>query len=299
LIRDTQDGFVKKRSCLTNLLEFLEFVSSYVDRGFPVDVIYLDFQKAFDNVPHRRLMLKINSLGINGSIFKWIENWLQDREQKVVMLGSSSRWIKVKSGVPQGSVLGPLLFLIYINDIDDVVASKILKFADDTKLYGVVANQQDIERLKNDLKNLCNWSADWLMLFNVDKCISGIIKVKAHEMNRKDLEEISEERDLEVIVQQDLKWSKQCSKSVSTANRILGMIKRSFCYLSKGVVLKLYKSLVRPHLEYCVQAWRPYLKKDILIRQLAPRMIRSSKVSVSQRVMPSLTTSFYDSDRSM
>jgi ribonuclease P/MRP protein subunit RPP40 len=88
----------------------------------------------------------------------------------VVMLGSSSRWIKVKSGVPQGSVLGPLLFLIYINDIDEVVASNILKFADDTKLYGVVANQQDIERLKNDLKNLCNWSADWLMLFNVDKC---------------------------------------------------------------------------------------------------------------------------------
>jgi hypothetical protein len=170
LIRDTQHGFVKKRSCLTNLLEFLEFVSSYIDRGFPVDVIYLDFQKAFDKVPHRRLMLKINSLGISGSILKWIENWLQDREQKVVMLGSSSRWIKVKSGVPQGSVLGPLLFLIYINDIDEVVASKILKFADDTKLYGVVANQQDIERLKNDLKNLCNWSADWLMLFNVDKC---------------------------------------------------------------------------------------------------------------------------------
>jgi ribonuclease P/MRP protein subunit RPP40 len=91
-------------------------------------------------------MLKINSLGFSGSIFKWIENWLQDREQRVVMLGSSSRWIKVESGVSQGSVLGPLLFLIYINDIEEVVVSKILNFADDTKLYGVVANQQDIER---------------------------------------------------------------------------------------------------------------------------------------------------------
>jgi ribonuclease P/MRP protein subunit RPP40 len=109
---------------------------------FAVDVIYFDFQKAFDRVPHRRLMLKINSLGISGSIFKWIENWWQDREQRVVMLGSSLRWIKVESGVPQGSVLGPLLFLIYINDIDEMVASKILKFADDTELYGVVANQR-------------------------------------------------------------------------------------------------------------------------------------------------------------
>jgi ribonuclease P/MRP protein subunit RPP40 len=106
-------------------------------------------------------------------------------------------------------------------------------------------------------------SADWLMLFNVDKCKVmhfGYNNSKStYKMNGKDLEEISEERDLGVIVQQDLKRSKQCSKSVSTANRILGMIKRSFCYLSKDVVLKLYKSLVRPHLEYCVQAWRPYL----------------------------------------
>jgi ribonuclease P/MRP protein subunit RPP40 len=226
------------------------------------------------------------ALGISGSIFKWIENWLQDREQKVVMLGSSSRWIKVKSGVPQGSVLGPLLFLIYINDIDEVVASKILKFADDTKLYGVVANQQDIERLKNDLKNLCNWPADWLMLFHVDKCKVmhfGYNNSKStYEMNWKDLEEISEERDLGVIVQQDLKWSKQCSKSVSTANRILGMIKISFCYLNKDVVLKLYTSLVRPHLEYCLQAWRPYLKKDIEliegIKRRATKLIKSSIV---------------------
>jgi ribonuclease P/MRP protein subunit RPP40 len=130
-----------------------------------------------------------------------------------------------------------------INDIDEVVASKILKFADDTKLYGVVANQQDVERLKNDLKNLCNWSADRLMLFNVDKCKVmhfGYNNSKStYGMNGKDLEEISEERDLGMIVQQDLKWSKQCSKSVSTANRILGMIKRSFCYLSKDVLLKL------------------------------------------------------------
>jgi ribonuclease P/MRP protein subunit RPP40 len=122
------------------------------------------------------------------------------------------------------------------------------------------------------------------MLFNVINarlCISDNNSKSEYEMIGKDLEEISEERDFGVIVQQDLKWNKQCSKSVSTANRILGMIKRSFCYLSKDVVLKLYKSLVRPHLQYCVQAWRPYFRKDIelmeRIQRRATKLIKSLK----------------------
>jgi ribonuclease P/MRP protein subunit RPP40 len=142
----------------------------------------------------------------------------------------------------------------------------ILKFTDDTKVYGFVANQQDIKRLKGELKNLCSWSADLLMLFNVDKCKVMYFRYsdskRTYEMNRKDLEEIGEEHDLGVIMQQDLKWNIQCLKSVSTANRKLDTIKRSFCYFSNGVVFKVYKSLVRPHLEYCVQAWRRYLRKD-------------------------------------
>ena len=267
LINDSQHGFTRKRSCLTNLLEFLEFVTDYVDQGFPIDVVYLDFQKAFDKVPHKRLMKKVGSLGITGKIYDWIKDWLNDREQRVVLLGHSSKWIDVKSGVPQGSVLGPLLFLIYINDIDECVNSKLLKFADDTKIFRVVTNPEEVKMLQNDLINLCNWSKDWLMLFNVDKCkvmhFGYNNKKNNYVMDGNILEEVDIERDLGIITQSNLKWNEQCANAVKSANMTLGMIKRSFSYLDKDMVLQLYTSLVRPKLEYSIQAWRPYLKKDI------------------------------------
>ena len=124
LINTSQHGFLKARSCLTNLLCFFEEITKWVDDGSPVDVIYLDFQKAFDKVPHQRLILKLKSHGMGNSIINWIEQWLTDRRQRVVVDGEVSSWKSVLSGVPQGSVLGPILFLVYI-----------LKFADDTKLF--------------------------------------------------------------------------------------------------------------------------------------------------------------------
>ena len=190
-----------------------------------MDVVYLDVQKDFYKVPHKRQMLKIKSLGIIGNIYNWIENWLKDRVQRVVLLGSSSKQIKVKSGVPQGSVLGPLLFLIYKNDIDDSVCNNLLKFADDTKVFSVVSDIDDVNKLQNDLRNLCKWSQDWLMLFNVDKCKVMHIgnnnineKYESYKMNGKLLEEVTEELDLGVIMQNDLKCSSQCIKTVKTAN---------------------------------------------------------------------------------
>ena len=129
---------------LTELLQFLETVTDYIDKGYPVDVIYFDFQKAFDKVPHHRLIHKLTAHATGGKVLNWIRDWLSGREQRVVLLGSTSTWSPVKSVVPHGSVLGPVLFLIYINDIDDVVSSNILKFADETKLYRAITNQDDI-----------------------------------------------------------------------------------------------------------------------------------------------------------
>ena len=156
LINSTQHGFMKKKSSLTNLLMFFEFVCKAVDNGEPVDVIYLDFQKAFDKVPHSRLLLKVRALGIDGKIAGWIKDWLENRKQRVVLNGCRSDWCNVVSGVPQGSVLGPLLLLMFINNIDQAVLSKLLKFADDIKLFHAVSSSDDVNKLRDDLQNIFN-----------------------------------------------------------------------------------------------------------------------------------------------
>ena len=135
LINPSQHGFLKARSCLTNLLCFFEEITKWVDEGSPVDVIYLDFQKAFDKVPHQRLILNLKSHGMGNSRINWIEQWLTDRRQRVVVDGEVSNWKSVLSRVPQGSVLGPILFLVYIDDLEEGVTGIILKFADYTKLF--------------------------------------------------------------------------------------------------------------------------------------------------------------------
>ena len=275
LIKDSQHGFMEGKSCLTNLLIFLNKVTEFVDKGYPVDIIYLDFAKAFDKVPHIRLIKKLEAHGITDTVSKWIAAWLRNRKQRVQINGCSSEWADVTSGVPQGSVLGPVLFTIYINDIDDGVQCNILKFADDTKLFGSCASQQDVMKIQNDLHTMFQWSQDWQMLFNVDKCKSMHIgKNNDHHvytMNNTALTTTEEEKYLGVTIKNSLSSSQHTSNAVKKANRVLGIISRVFTCKSKEIMLPIYKSMVRPILEYGVQAWCPFLKKDIILLEKVQR----------------------------
>ena len=232
LIAESQHGFMKKRSCLTNLLVFNEFVTSQVDEERPIDIIHLDFQNAFDKVPHMRLLKKLEAHGISGNVVNWIKSWLHMRKQRVHLDGCFSNWTDIYSGVPQRSVLGPILFTIFINDIDDHLSSKILKFADDTKAMSSVQTEEEINKLRQDLSSLYKWSVDWQMLFNVEKCKVMHIGLRnqntKYQMGGKELSEVTEERDLGVIVSKDLKVGKQCAKAANKGNQILGMIFRTF-----------------------------------------------------------------------
>ena len=153
------------------LVMFLEEMTKWVDDGSPVDVIYLDFQKAFDKVPHQRLIRKLKSHGMGNRLINWVEQWLTDRRQRVVVDGEVSSWKSVLSGVPQGSVLGPILLLVYIiNDLEEGVTGRILKFSDDTKLFRKVKEIGDKQNLQDDIDKLVKWSDKWQMLFNFGKC---------------------------------------------------------------------------------------------------------------------------------
>ena len=281
LIRDSQHGFRSGRSCLTNLLEFLEYITKQLDEGNSVDVIYLDFSKAFDKVPHRRLIHKLRLHGIGGTIVEWIGEWLSGRKQRVVLNGVKSDWKEVVSGVPQGSVLGPLLFLVYINDLDIGVGSKISKFADDTKIASTVQDAQDNFKIQRDLDRLVAWADKWQMEFNSQKCkvmhIGKHNRNFSYEMEGCWLEAVEEERDLGVVVDRTMKFSKQCLEARNRANRTLGFINRNVSYKSKEVVRSLYNAYVRPHLEYCIQAWSPHYRQDInmleAVQRRATRMI--------------------------
>ena len=283
IVTDDQHGFMKKRSCLTNLIMNLEEITGMVDNGDMVDQIYLDLCKAFDKVPHQRLLYKLQQYGISGTLLTWVESFLSHRQQRVKVNNSFSNWTDVTSGVPQGSVLGPVLFILYINDLNDNLSHCSCKiFADDTKLTHTANNESDALMIQKDLNNLDDWCKEWKMYFNDSKChvlhfgkrnwghyyhLGGCLITPS-----------SEEKDLGVIISNDLKVAKNVAYSVKKANKVIAMIKRTFSYLDKAMLVQLFKVYVRPHLEYCQQACAPYMIKDIdMIESAQKRAIKLIK----------------------
>ena len=283
LIKTSQHGFLPGRSCTTNLVTFFDKLTGIVDKGKPADVFYLDFAKAFDKVPRQRLLLKLRAKGVSGDVYTWIKTWLEGRTQSVRVGKEFSTPGAVDSGVPQGSVLGPPLFDVFIDDLDDEawLIDLLIKFADDTKGLQEILGTEDRDKLQQTLDKLVEWARRWGMEFNVPKC--KIMHVGhgnpgyTYSMNGVDLTVVEEEKDIGVWVHKSLKPSKHCQKAANMATSVLYQLAKHFHYRDRHVFKKLYIQYVRPHLEFASPAWSPWLETDkkILehVQEKAIRMI--------------------------
>ena len=311
LFSDCQFGFRRGRSCTDQLLAALEDWTTSLNQGHPIDVIMLDFSKAFDRVPHARLINKLQAYGIDGPLKSWINDFLANRSQRVFINNIASENSNVTSGVPQGSVLGPTLFLIFINDISENISSHIKIFADDTKIYRSIQSQNDIQTLQNDIDLLSQWSLTWKLLFNSNKCMHlHVGRDPFHSTYsmpdataRNPISKSNCERDLGVFINSSLKPSDHIAQVVLKTNKVLSAIKRSFTYMDKSMFVSLYKSLVRPIAEYASSVWSPNLKKDIIeiekIQRRATKLIPDcSDLSYNERLtLLGLPTLLYRRDR--
>ena len=268
---DNQHGFRKKRSCETQLLSTIQEIASSTAKGHQVDIILLDFAKAFDKVPHTRLLHKLDHYGVRGNVKRWIESFLSHREQRVILDGVRSESAEVLSGVPQGTVLGPLLFLCFINDLPESIKSSQAKlFADDSLLFRVIKNDSDRALLQKDLSALEHWENTWQMSFNPIKCVVLRISTKKkkvlptqYELYGHTLEVVDSSKYLGVTIKDDLSWGTHIQNTVSKANRTLGFLRRNMKDCTKPVKDLTYKAMIRPTMEYSSTVWDPALQTHI------------------------------------
>ena len=281
LICKNQHGFQKCKSCLTQLLPHIDHIIKNLQNNTDTDVIYLDYAKAFDKVDHQILLQKLYSYGIRGKLLEWLKSYLSDRWQTVVIDGHHSAPSKVLSGVPQGTVLGPVLFIIYLNDLESCIKNCVVSnFADDTRLKKGIDSIEDTKIMQKDLEKAIQWSEEANMKLHQDK-----FELLAHNTdNSKLLHELpfSTEfsqyvtsdgsiispkdavKDLGIIITPDLSWSPHISKIADDARKMASWILSVFSERSAEVLLILYKALVRSRAEYCCPAWNPAKIEDIM-----------------------------------
>ena len=264
-----QHGFLSRRSCETQLLEFTTDILENMEHNHQTDVLIMDFAKAFDKVSHPHLMKKLEYYGIRGLTNKWISSFLSNRQQRVLIEGEKSEAVPVTSGVPQGSVLGPSLFIYYINDLATSLKSTVRLFADDTVAYLAIKGNKDAEDLQSDLNKLGEWETKWRMQFHPSKCqVISITKRRntidyVYTLHGHTLEHVKEAKYLGINITNDLKWSAHINNIIGKASKSLGFLKRNLQINQPKLKEQAYKSLVRPHLEYSSTIWDPSTKTDI------------------------------------
>ena len=289
VLTNVNHGFRAGFSCETQLtITYNDFVLN-AEKETQTDIAILDFSKAFDTVPHHKLLHKLDAYGIKGSLHSWISSFLCKRQMRVVIDGESSQETKVISGVPQGTVLGPLLFLVHINDLPDCVSSKVRLFADDCLLYREIKTRKDQEILQKDLESLEIWAETWGMRFNAKKCyILSISKKgiqKFYQLDSCILKEVDNNPYLGLTLSNDLKWTTHINKISNKASSTLGFIQRNLKKCPLECKKTAYIALVRSTLEYGSTVWDPYLEKDIYqlekIQRKAVRFIKNDYKSTT------------------
>ena len=293
ILTDLNHGFRSKHSCESQLLITTHDFLSRLDLRHEVDVLVLDFSKAFDTVPHERLLQKLELYGLHGDLHNWIRSFLTSRSQSVMIDGCHSQEDRVLSGVPQGTVLGPLLFLCHINDLPSVVDpnTAVRLFADDCLLYRSITSPSDQFQLQRDLAALSHWGDCWGMRFNVKKCNvlhlgkTSNSDVRFYELNNTVLSEVSQAKYLGVLISNDMSWSPHIASVVHKSHQRLGFVRRNL----RGAPFKYrdtaYQSLVQSQLEYSSSVWDPTLIGEInnieMVQRRAARWARGKYGVVS------------------
>ena len=304
LMNDTQHGFRSGRSTVTQLLQYYDSILSLVEEGHNVDAIYLDFSKAFDKVDHNILLAKLQNINVGGKLIKWIESFLKNRQQavRVEKMLSEKEW--VTSGVPQGSILGPLLFLIMMLDITEDLKHVILgSFADDTRLWNIITGHKDQVNLQNDLKSIYIWADKNNMSFNENKFEAihygkSELNAQYDDPTGKIIENKRTIKDLGIYFTNELKFDYHIINIAAKAQKMAGWALRTFQTRNQTTMLTLLKSIIRPHLEYCSNLWSPTQQEQINLLESVQRSF-TSKISTFQEYdmelrMPICATTYPD-----
>lgn len=269
ILADQQHGFRARRSCESQLLITVDEVAKSLAHGEQVDIVLLDFSKAFDKVPHQRLLHKLHFYGIRGNTWNWIKDFLAKRTQQVNLEGQSSTRADVISGVPQGTVMGPLLFLTYINDLPEHTSSDARLFADDCLLYRKINSRADAEQLQKDLKSLEKWEREWQMEFHPQKCTVIHVSRKQRPITNNyllhghTLESVSSGKYLGVTINNRLNWTEHINNVRAKSSKTLGFLRRNIQGCRADIKSAAYSTIVRPTLEYAATVWDPYQQAQI------------------------------------